>query len=94
MPECPASSACPCNSYVAFRLQYPESGAFWNATGSHPKSDGDGKFDLYAVRTDGTDYGGPDPSLQLTVIPEPGSIGLLTMAAAGLLVLRRRFTRG
>jgi len=81
------------DSYVAFRLQYPESGAFWDATGSHPKSDGDGKHDFYAVRTDDTDYGGPDPTLQLTVIPEPASIGLMALSAAGLFALRRRAGR-
>jgi hypothetical protein len=85
-------------SYVGFRLQYPESGAFWDANG-YPKSDGDGAHDFYTFYTSGTNfysgsnYGGPDPTLQLTVIPEPGSIGLMALSAAGLFALRRRLAR-
>jgi hypothetical protein len=55
------------NSYVAFRLQLPESGDFWS--GAIPISDVDGAHDYYGVYTVGTDHEGPNPTLQFTVIP-------------------------
>jgi hypothetical protein len=84
------------SDYVAVRFQLAETaGGFYHSINGYAISDGDELVDFYGVHYDdaytGTDYG--NPALQLTVIPEPGSLSMIAVFAAGAVFLRRRSRR-